>query len=151
MLVLTRRPGQAIMIKPALGVDLAAPLGALFTDGPIEVMVNRIEAGKVKMGITAPRDLAILRDELPPRQEHPNAIANWPSLSPSRERLARNVFRLRMQLQWSVKQLADASQISASQLGDIESGTADMDLEDLDRLAIAFGTDIAELFRADGL
>lgn len=152
MLVLTRRPGQAITIQPALGVDLAAPVGALFAHGPIEVRVNRIEEGRVKIGITAHTNLVILRDELTLRSPFRlNPVANVSSMSSGRDRLARSVFGLRMQQHLSVKQLADTSQIPFRQLCDIESGTTNVGLEDLEKLAIALGTDIAELFRSDGL
>ena len=47
MLVLTRRPGQSIMIG----------------DG-VEVQVLSVAGEKVRLGITAPRDVAIFRDEV---------------------------------------------------------------------------------------
>ncbi len=47
MLVLTRKPGQSIMIG----------------DG-IEVQVLSVAGEKVRLGITAPRDVAIFRDEV---------------------------------------------------------------------------------------
>ena len=91
----------------------------------------------MKIAITAHSNLAILRDELelrvPPRL---SLSASGPGISPSHERLAANVFSLRIQRQWSVKQLAEASKISISRLCDIESGLTDMGLEDLDRLAV---------------
>lgn len=150
MLVLTRRPGQTITIQPGLGVDLTAPLGALFTHGPIEVRVNHVERGQVNMGITAHTSLTILRDEISlSLQPRPSPFAEKPGISPSHERLARNVFTLRRQYQWSVKQLAEASTMSISRLCDIEAGRCEMSLTDLDRLAMAFGTDIAELFRIE--
>jgi carbon storage regulator len=47
MLVLTRKPGQSIMIG----------------DG-IEVQVLSVSGEKVRLGITAPRDVTIFRDEV---------------------------------------------------------------------------------------
>ena len=64
MLLLTRRPGQAIIIQPGQGADLATPVGALFADGPIVVMVNRLIRDEVRLGITAHADLQILREEI---------------------------------------------------------------------------------------
>ena len=52
MLVLTRKPGQSIMI----GDD-------------IEVQVLSVAGDKVRMGITAPRDVGIFRDEVYERIE----------------------------------------------------------------------------------
>jgi len=52
MLVLTRKPGQSIMIG----------------DG-VEVQVLSVTGEKVRMGITAPRDVAIFRNEVYDRIE----------------------------------------------------------------------------------
>lgn len=47
MLVLTRRVGQALLIG-----------------GSVEVRVVRIEGDRVVLGVAAPRDVAVVRDEL---------------------------------------------------------------------------------------
>lgn len=52
MLVLTRKPGQSIMIG----------------DG-VEVRVLSVAGEKVRLGITAPRDVSIFRDEVYDRIE----------------------------------------------------------------------------------
>ena len=56
MLVLTRKPGQSIMIG----------------DG-VEVQVLSAAGEKVRLGITAPRDVSIFRDEVYDRIESENA------------------------------------------------------------------------------
>jgi carbon storage regulator len=56
MLVLTRKPGQSIMIG----------------DG-VEVQVLSVAGEKVRLGITAPRDVAIFRNEVYDRIESENA------------------------------------------------------------------------------
>ena len=56
MLVLTRKPGESIMIG----------------DG-IEVQVLSVAGEKVRMGITAPRDVGIFRDEVYERIEQNGA------------------------------------------------------------------------------
>jgi carbon storage regulator len=56
MLVLTRKPGQSIMIG----------------DG-IEVQVLSVAGEKVRLGITAPRDVSIFRNEVYDRIESENA------------------------------------------------------------------------------
>jgi carbon storage regulator len=53
MLVLTRKPGQSIMIG----------------DG-VEVQVLSVAGEKVRLGITAPRDVSIFRNEVYERIEH---------------------------------------------------------------------------------
>jgi len=50
MLVLTRRPRQAVMVGP-----------------DIQIMVLDIGGGRVRLGITAPRELRVLRQETKPR------------------------------------------------------------------------------------
>ena len=147
MLVLSRKAGETIIIQPALGVDLSAPIGSLFTHGPIEVRVNHINQGQVKVGIMAHTNLTILRDELTPKQPALlNLSVNKLGINTSRERIARNVYRLRKHHQWSVKQLAKLSHLSITRLVSIENSQLEMSLTDLDKLATAFGTDIAELF-----
>jgi carbon storage regulator len=56
MLVLTRKPGQRIMIG----------------DG-VEVQVLSVAGEKVRLGITAPRDVSIFRNEVYDRIESENA------------------------------------------------------------------------------
>jgi carbon storage regulator len=58
MLVLTRKPGQSIMIG----------------DG-VEVQVLSVAGEKVRLGITAPRDVSIFRDEVYDRIENESAAA----------------------------------------------------------------------------
>ena len=57
MLVLTRKPGQSIMIG----------------DG-VEVQVLSVAGEKVRLGITAPRDVAIFRNEVYERIESENEL-----------------------------------------------------------------------------
>lgn len=54
MLVLSRKEGEAIVI-----------------DGQIEVTVLRLECGKVRIGITAPRAVRVVRGEL---ERHDDAV-----------------------------------------------------------------------------
>ncbi len=56
MLVLTRKPGQSIMIG----------------DG-VEVQVLSVAREKVRLGITAPRDVSVFRNEVYDRIESENA------------------------------------------------------------------------------
>lgn len=81
MLVLTRRLGESIKIKPHATLDPNTPVGSLFgrsrrpasrdtctsmyiAEGPIEVMVMKINGAQVKLGIEADARFIILRDEL---------------------------------------------------------------------------------------
>ncbi|HLQ25874.1 MAG TPA: carbon storage regulator [Acidiferrobacterales bacterium] len=71
MLILTRKPGQCIHIGPHESLDLTTPVGELFREGPIAVMVTHIEGGQVKLGIQAHRGFLILRDDAAGRARYP--------------------------------------------------------------------------------
>lgn len=64
MLILTRKPGQRITIEPNADLDPETPVRKLFANGPIEVIVGRVDGLQVKLAIQAHPDLQILRDEL---------------------------------------------------------------------------------------
>ncbi len=63
MLVLTRKPGQLVLIAPEAATPPELPVAELFATGPIMVVVRRIERGQVSLGIEAPRWLHIQRAE----------------------------------------------------------------------------------------
>ena len=63
MLVLTRRPGESILIDIPEDLDPSTPVSALFSGGPIEVRVISHKASTVRIGIDAPMGLDILRSE----------------------------------------------------------------------------------------
>jgi len=64
MLILTRKPGQILKIQPAADLPLTTPVGALFAEGPIEIVVQRVQGQQVRLGIQANDKLLILREEL---------------------------------------------------------------------------------------
>ncbi len=64
MLVLTRRPGEAIQIYPSGDIRPDMTVAELFRDGPLEIHITRIHPGQARISIKAPRELAILRTEL---------------------------------------------------------------------------------------
>jgi len=70
MLVLTRKPGQSIMIG----------------DG-IEVQVLSVAGEKVRLGITAPKEVGIFRDEVYHRIEE-ESVRNGHSVKEALERLS---------------------------------------------------------------
>jgi len=55
---------QIIKIQPAADLPLTTPVGALFGEGPIEIMVQHIQGQQVRLGIQAHEGLLILREEL---------------------------------------------------------------------------------------
>ena len=63
MLILTRKPGQLLKISPKAGLNPATTVAELFRDGPIEILVSRIDEGQVRIGVQAHPDLLIARDD----------------------------------------------------------------------------------------
>jgi len=64
MLVLTRKPGESILINLEEEVDPDIRAADLFAGGPIVVRIVNIAGGQAKVAIEADRRLVILRDEL---------------------------------------------------------------------------------------
>jgi len=64
MLILTRKPGQLLKISPKSSLDPRTTIAELFRDGPIEILVSRIDDGQVRIGIQAHSDLLIARDDM---------------------------------------------------------------------------------------
>lgn len=64
MLAITRKKDQSLLIFPSLDLDPDTTVAELFQNGPIEVLVNEIRGSQVRLGVIAPDDLTILRNEL---------------------------------------------------------------------------------------
>lgn len=64
MLILSRKAGELVKIEPHPDLDPATPIGTLFTKGPIEIIVARIDHVCVRLGIEAHPHFLILRNEL---------------------------------------------------------------------------------------
>ena len=60
MLVLTRRPGETVMIAPEPGPGTEPVVGFI---RPIEVRILKIEGNRVRLGIEAEAGLRIWREE----------------------------------------------------------------------------------------
>jgi len=65
MLVLTRRPGESIVLSEAeLGAWVSPEREVSQPGSTIEVSILSIHVGQVRIGISAPQSVAILRSEL---------------------------------------------------------------------------------------
>lgn len=64
MLFITREKGQIIFIEPAPHTDPATPIGAVFAQGPIEILVTQVNDLHTRLGIVAPLSLVVLREEI---------------------------------------------------------------------------------------
>lgn len=62
-LTLTRHEGDQVKLSIDPGVDTEALLKHLLRDG-ITIHVGEIGCGRVKVGVDAPKEILILRDEL---------------------------------------------------------------------------------------
>ena len=63
MLIITRKIGQTISIELSPDTDPATPIGDIFKEGVIEVIVAQVRGSQVRLGITAPVSLVVLRDD----------------------------------------------------------------------------------------
>ncbi len=64
MLVLTRRVGESIFIFPSDELALDTPVSALFENGPIQLTLTRVNGNQARIGIVAPLELTIAREEV---------------------------------------------------------------------------------------
>ncbi|VAW81073.1 hypothetical protein MNBD_GAMMA12-3422 [hydrothermal vent metagenome] len=64
MLLLSRKNHQGLVIEPDASVPLDMKVTDLFGETGIRIKVIDVEQGVVKLGIDAPDDFKILRDEL---------------------------------------------------------------------------------------
>jgi sRNA-binding carbon storage regulator CsrA len=62
-LVLTRRPGEGLLLLLSPDADHDEVLKKLCTSG-VEVRINSVDRNNVKIGIDAPEDVLVLRNEL---------------------------------------------------------------------------------------
>ena len=64
MLNLTRKEQESILIFPAEDLDPEMTVAELFSDGVIEIYLDKVKDIKVRIGIDAPKALNIVRGEL---------------------------------------------------------------------------------------
>jgi len=144
MLILTRKPGQAIEIRPDSCVNPQAPLSTLFESGPIHISVTAVSGRTVRLGIQAHPQLCIVREELVARD------VTEPLSPPTRQALAQKLRLLRFMAQLSQRQLAQRAGIGQVTLMVAETGKGVIGLDDVERLARALGVTVSELLRPVG-
>lgn len=144
MLLLTRKPGQGLTIGPEETLDLSTPIGRLFADGPIRVVVKNVDGEHVRLGVAADVRFLILREELLVR---PTAQID----AGARQVFARKLKVLRLMRKLTTEALAKTAGVSLATVISAESGAGMVYIDDIERLALALGVTIAELFREPGL
>lgn len=144
MLILTRKPGQALTIRPEQDLDPTTPVGSLFADGAIRIEVTGVQGTQVRLGVVAHPGFHILRAEL----------LAFPAVGPlpetARLALARKLKVVMLLRRMSSAPLAEASGLSLTTVRAAESGAGVLYLDDLEKLARVLGVSVAELFREPG-
>ncbi|HEX19270.1 MAG TPA: hypothetical protein ENG78_00365 [Acidiferrobacteraceae bacterium] len=64
MFLCTRKPGQGMLITLDETLPWRTPVGLLFVDAPIKIMVHQVINGDVRLSIRAHPSLRILSKEL---------------------------------------------------------------------------------------
>lgn len=95
-----------------------------------------------RKGSRAADVFAAIREEVP-------GVAQAEKELGSRLVVARNVMRLRMQRGWTQQQLARELDVSQPRIAQIESASANLQIDTLDRLAAVFGIEPARLLQLD--
>jgi sRNA-binding carbon storage regulator CsrA len=142
MLILTRRQGQSLTINPEPSIDPDTPVARLFANGPIRVQVLGLQGPPVRLGVEANPGFCILRDELLP--------PDGPLAESVRRVLARKLKVLMFCHRHSTQSLAAASGLDPARVWAAESGAGRLQLDDLERLAVALGVKVVELFKPAG-
>ena len=145
MLLLTRKSGQGLTIGPEQTLDLSTPIGRLFADGPIRVVVKNVDGEHVRLGVVADARFLILREELFVRPSTAQIDAGV------RQVFARRLRVLRLLRKHTPETLAQTAGVSLTKVMSAENGTGVVYIDDLERLALALGVTIAEMFREQGL
>ena len=70
MLMLSLNPGRKVIIRPSANLDLNMTIGELFNNNTIEILFCEKKQSKgIKVGISAPVELNIVREEIQHRNE----------------------------------------------------------------------------------
>lgn len=64
MLIITRKAGQVICLELDSETDPSTPVGDVFADGAIEIIVGLVRGSYVRLGVSAPPTVAIVRKEI---------------------------------------------------------------------------------------
>lgn len=139
----TRNPGQSIHIYPQPGRKPGTPIEQVFAKGPIQVQVLGVQELQVRLGVAAPVELCVVREEL--RQMGAN-----PRFEGTRQRLALKLKILMFINLYSTHSLAIATGLTPTRILAAETGLGDVFLDDLERIAQVFGIKVVELFYAPG-
>lgn len=145
MLILTRKPGQALTIRPLWQLDPSTPVEQLFCDGAIRISVTAVRGPQVRLGVVAHPGFHILREEL--------LTTPKPGLLPETTRLvlARKLRVVRLLRRLSGERLAQMAGLSLTGVTAAESGAGVVYLDDVEKMARVLNVAVSELFREPGV
>lgn len=69
MVILTRNIGQAIRILPNADLDPATPIGELFINGPISIILAGAGQGRARVVVYSDERFVVAEDERYPEEE----------------------------------------------------------------------------------
>lgn len=144
MLILTRRPGEALSIRPTWQLDPATPVEQLFHEGAIRIAITGVRGSQVRLGVSAHKSFHILRDELwtiPQAGLLPEAV---------REVLARKLRVVKLIRRLNSERLAQAASLPLTAVMAAESGAGVVYLDDVEKIAQVLKVGVGELFREPG-
>ena len=144
MLILTRQPGQSLSIYPQPTLDPGTSVEQVFAEGPIHVQVLGVQGLQVRLGVAAPAELCILREELSPR------VVVDPLPEEARRILARKLKVLMVLNLHSTQSLAAAAGLVLARVQAAESGVGALVLDDLEKIARVLEVKVVDLFLSPG-
>ena len=139
----TRNPGQSIYIYPQPDRKPGTPVEQVFAKGPIQVQVLGVEDLQVRLGVAAPAELCVVREEL-------KQVAANPLFEGTRQRLALKLKILMFIHLYSTHSLALAAGLAPTRVLAAETGLGDVFLDDLEKIARVLGIKVVELFYVPG-
>ncbi len=64
MLILTRHPGEPLLLYPTDDIDPEMTVRQLFANDPIKIWSHEVKGNQTKIGIEAPSQIRVMRNEL---------------------------------------------------------------------------------------
>lgn len=143
MFIFSRNPSQSFIVLPHPSLALGTPVEQVFAKGPIQVQVLGVQDLQVRLGVAAPAELCVVREEL--RQVPAN-----PLFEGTRQRLALKLKILMFIKLYSTHSLALAAGLAPARVLAAETGLGEVYLDDLEKIAPVLGVKVVELFYTPG-